>query len=423
MIEVWGKNYKFEAVCEIYNPRIGFSFKVNFVPIIYRDQFGTPKPLGVPLDRSIVVEGSLFLAGFGITKENWDDYKGEDAEGKIVVVLNSVPNDDNKMFPEMSSLNYKVANALDHGAMAVVSVNNPLRQWNNIPGGLVTKSDNIVGICVGAMDMMLILCGEDSEYGLNFMTYQKRIEESGPLGLVSSNLEMKISFKGNMFLKSESSHFIYFYREGSLAQSDIFQIIQSHEKSYLKIAKVLGIELDEKIRYLLFPSAKEKQYFTGHVGAGGTNNISFYEIYNQETKVDAKHELSHIIAGKIGSPPALFSEGLAVWFEEKDFRTEKTPDERVREIFQEGNLIPLNEILSYPEIGSTRSKPTISYPEAGSFVKYLIEEYGFKKFKLIYTKCKREKMDSDFNKKIFEEVYKESIHETEKKWLQSLEEA
>ena len=79
MCEVWSNSHRFEATCEIHNPRTGNTFKIPFFPILYYDDIGTRKPLGIPLKHDIEIEGPLIFAGFGITKTDieWDDYAGE----------------------------------------------------------------------------------------------------------------------------------------------------------------------------------------------------------------------------------------------------------------------------------------------------------------------------------------------------------
>jgi hypothetical protein len=48
---------------------------------------------------------------------------------------------------------------------------------------------------------------------------------------------------------------------------------------------------------------------------------------------------------------------------------------------KEGQLIKLEELIKFTEIGLEKSQPPISYAEAASFVKYLIETYGAQKFR------------------------------------------
>jgi hypothetical protein len=78
-------------------------------------------------------EGPIVFAGYGITTEDgtYDDYKGVDAAGKVVLVLRHGPCQDKahhppfpgKVFVKYNTLKAKVENALHHKAEAVLLVN------------------------------------------------------------------------------------------------------------------------------------------------------------------------------------------------------------------------------------------------------------------------------------------------------------
>ena len=61
--------------------------------------------------------------------------------------------------------------------------------------------------------------------------------------------------------------------------------------------------------------------------------------------------------------------------------------ERVRELEKQAAWIPLEELLTYGNIGSDRAE--VEYAEAGAFVKFLIEEYGEETFFEIYKSLQR----------------------------------
>jgi aminopeptidase YwaD len=68
--------------------------------------------------------GNVLFACYGITAAdlNYDDYAGVDAKGKIVIVMMDSPEPEDKCvkFCNYTSMNYKIKNAKDHGAIAVV---------------------------------------------------------------------------------------------------------------------------------------------------------------------------------------------------------------------------------------------------------------------------------------------------------------
>ncbi|KAF0241947.1 MAG: hypothetical protein FD180_4189 [Planctomycetota bacterium] len=81
------------------------------------------------------VEGGILFAGYGITapEYGWDDYKGIDATGKVVVVFRHEPQEndeksawDGKKMTKHSSFESKIENAKHHDAAALVIMNDPL---------------------------------------------------------------------------------------------------------------------------------------------------------------------------------------------------------------------------------------------------------------------------------------------------------
>lgn len=83
------------------------------------------------------VEGELVFAGYGITAPElgFDDYAGVDVKGKIVVVAQDFPREQDAASPFRDPKNYrygewryKATNARDHGAAAVIAVRD---DWNH----------------------------------------------------------------------------------------------------------------------------------------------------------------------------------------------------------------------------------------------------------------------------------------------------
>ena len=426
MCEVWGRTHSFRAICSIKNPRTGNKVKVPlWHPIYYLDEIGIRKPSGIPLDRSLNLSGPLTFVGFGITKENseWDDYKNSTVEGQVVIILTSVPRDDLKSFPDpYSTLEYKISNAIEHRAKAIIMTESKTTSLSNsIPYTLkkpVIRRDDVVVVFIpkGILDILL---GE-LQRGFTISSLQAKIEEKMiPLGPLPLGLEIEILYEGNEFEKYESAHFIVYFHKRTLAERKLHEIIQEREKVYTRIAEILGIEPPHKIRLFLFPSSREKTFYTGHIGAGAAQGFTVMEVYNEEIKVEPHHELTHIIASLINpSPPALLNEGLAVSI--VPYWDGKHVDEWVRLYRRKKELIPLMTLLTFTEIGSPSTMPSVSYPEAGSFVKFLIERYGIDKFRQLYSKAKNGREFLKFNKELFIKVYGKSVEQLEEEWLGSL---
>lgn len=100
----------------------------------------------VPYDFSAAntVTAGLVFAGYGITapEYNYDDYKGIDAKGKIVIMFRNEPqkDDSTSVFQgtddtRYGSLKEKMKNAVKHGAAGMLVINGPLQYSSLKPRG------------------------------------------------------------------------------------------------------------------------------------------------------------------------------------------------------------------------------------------------------------------------------------------------
>ena len=96
--------------------------------------------------------------------------------------------------------------------------------------------------------------------------------------------------------------------------------------------------------------------------------------------------------------------------------------ERASQLRREGTWIPLRELLTYNEIGSKESKPPIAYPEAASFVGFLIDTYGKEKFLGAYREPKnaRSQADNDRNADMLKRIYGQPLSALVKRWENTL---
>jgi len=83
---------------------------------------------GDPGRKEISVEAQVVYVGFGVTapEQNYDDYKGVDAKGKIVAMVFEAPNFESSLKAHYSSFEQKIANAAAHGAVGIIVVNDPV---------------------------------------------------------------------------------------------------------------------------------------------------------------------------------------------------------------------------------------------------------------------------------------------------------
>lgn len=95
-----------------------------------------------------------------------------------------------------------------------------------------------------------------------------------------------------------------------------------------------------------------------------------------------------------------------------------TVAEKVKKLKSENQWIPLEELISYTEIGSDESRWEISYPEAASFVQFLIKKFDKEKFLQAYKSLKNpdDKSIHQENQKTLAAIYGLSLSELERQW-------
>lgn len=196
--------------------------------------------------------------------------------------------------------------------------------------------------------------------------------------------------------KRSAEHFDIYFSRDSTAERRIEHLVQEKERGYHQICDFLGNDPQMRIRLVLFEDMKTKHWQTGHQGMGWAYGKTIVEVYNETEQLDPYHETVHILMGPVGSPPALFNEGFAVYMSQRlgacaleDLSGgTATIRQRAGELKTAGEWIDLRELITYTEIGSRASRPPIAYAEAASFVEFLIETYAQDRFVQIYKTLK-----------------------------------
>jgi hypothetical protein len=93
--------------------------------LVFRKDFLS---IGDPGRKDTSVEAPIVYVGFGVTapEQNFDDYKGIDAKGKIVALVFEAPNFESSLKAHYSSFDVKFANAVAHGAVGVIILSDPV---------------------------------------------------------------------------------------------------------------------------------------------------------------------------------------------------------------------------------------------------------------------------------------------------------
>jgi hypothetical protein len=83
---------------------------------------------GDPSRAEVSIEAPVVFVGFGVTapEQGYDDYKGIDAKGKLVAVTFGAPNFESSLKAHYSSGLVKAKNAVLHGAVGIIVVDDPM---------------------------------------------------------------------------------------------------------------------------------------------------------------------------------------------------------------------------------------------------------------------------------------------------------
>ncbi|HEX2867491.1 MAG TPA: hypothetical protein VHO03_10640 [Ignavibacteriales bacterium] len=204
------------------------------------------------------------------------------------------------------------------------------------------------------------------------------------LGYSTSRSRMVSELGGHV----STEHFEIYY-DSRIARKDIESIILHNEYYYEVVSTALKVSPSEKLTTFLFFDSKEKKKLLGSANADVAKPWR-YELYinygNYEQTL--QHEIVHLLSKEFGVTPFKISagfnpsllEGLAVAME--DNFGEHTVHYMASLAYNNGFRFPIERLFQglnfFGELSS------LSYVYAGSFIKFLIENYGVEKLKEVY---------------------------------------
>lgn len=185
----------------------------------------------------------------------------------------------------------------------------------------------------------------------------------------------------------------------------------------------LGTAQAEPIAFYLFPDAATKFAYMFHRGAGwAVGGHAIVEIFNAKQHLDPNHELAHVVTSLLGQPPALFNEGLATYLQAGGIWDGRPVDSWVRTFARSGRLVSIDALMRFTDIGSEGTEPEVTYPEAGSFVKFLDQRYGTRAVLSAFESLKSSDIPlwQQENEAKFASIFGCTPAAAERSWLRSL---
>ncbi len=390
-----------------------------------RDLGGFYYPVGVSPDKPLSLRGPLVFVGYGLTREGWDDYLGRRIDGGIAVMFTGTPqtgasadhSDTTDLEAWTRLIQEKVTNAQAHGAVGVWMERNPLapaeaggigfhpKRAPSLGGGGVAAQLPLPVFSIGTDTLELVVGLSSDLYGghntpgnIGLTKLLKEAETEGKgLGPIPLALSGDLSWNRAQLERREGVSCSVWYQPGSPAARDIDAVVITCDNALRDLESLLSARVERRTTVLLFGDWRSKFYCTLHIGwgAGGDGHMAMVYEGKEEDTATLVHELCHVVAGSIGSPPACFDEGLAELVGDtlgdlqSVTRGRVVPDDVTEANLREGKLWTLSELLDLPNIGSLQSNPAVSYPESASFCAFLIREIGFDGFRTLYQTLER----------------------------------
>ncbi|MBI4228769.1 MAG: hypothetical protein HY693_03500, partial [Deltaproteobacteria bacterium] len=188
-------------------------------------------------------------------------------------------------------------------------------------------------------------------------------------------------------------------------------VADDHEWRFSQLKDLFRVNPREKIRSYIYPDTETRKKL---IGAGETTMANpikkeIHLIYDTFPDPLLKHELAHVMASGFGmdilhiSPKIGLIEGLAVASDWS--RDSYTPHQWSKAMIDLGSAPDMKSIVG---VGFWYAPPRNSYTLMGSFSRFLIDEYGIERFKVLYK-------TGDFS------IYNRSLGELITEWRSFLE--
>lgn len=143
----------------------------------------------------------------------------------------------------------------------------------------------------------------------------------------------------------------------------------------------LGVQIPRKIDYFKYRSRQDMGDHTGKYNTNGFADPSTFEIHTLWPTDN--HEVVHIYTALVGRPSDFFNEGIAVAFQtdppggnfESVFNGQPV-HQACQQYLQLGTLVlPLDRVVTTNDFRAI-SDDVLSYREAGSFMRFVMDTYG-----------------------------------------------
>jgi hypothetical protein len=216
-------------------------------------------------------------------------------------------------------------------------------------------------------------------------------------------------FKNKNFAwcSDSTQHIKYYFASNSRVSKDIDTIKEKSERYITHILMLIHEDNYLQKISMIFTESRLKMKELTNLESNGLANPKYnavYYVYGDSLRVNGEHEFNHVIVTNLWGNNHIsrwLAEGFAVFSDDLWW---SKPLHLLNKYFIDKGIF-----VSLPELQSNFNKHSdlITYPESGSFVKYLYEKYGYQKIKRLWQQGEDE----------VESIYGKSFDELEKEWV------
>ncbi len=233
--------------------------------------------------------------------------------------------------------------------------------------------------------------------------------------IVSGSIDNKQSrgARRPSWVKMESDNFCIFY-DPRMSEQTAAHIRDYDEAALKEIHHITNLDPPGKIAHYVYRSRAQKEEVTGNQGNAHCNTkyMEIHSVYSKGIKAVGSHEVMHVVASRVGSPPALIGEGLAVHVEGK--WNGRTLGYWLAKFNGEGRMIPLDSLLETISFRDTDQE--VAYVTAGSYVGFLISRHGIGKLLELYRSVDQHAKGNAILD-AFLEIYGMPFEQSEQEWF------
>jgi hypothetical protein len=212
----------------------------------------------------------------------------------------------------------------------------------------------------------------------------------------------------------DTADITFYFAEGDSVNAEYQQAFHDWAVPYL------GVILPQRLRYYKYFGNDHMRALTGQP-YGSWADIERYSIHSVERQQG--HEAIHVYTFVIGWPSDYFTEGIAVALDLNPFTGEEVPffgapvHTLCRNWLEEGNLYRIEDIVASDAFLS--GQWTSTYPQSGSFVQFMIAEFGVGPLKSLF-RAVGEYDSTETILSTFESIYGLPLEEAEHLWHEFL---